>query len=103
VRHLIDLALQKSSLALRIVLDADHFEFLRRYPGQEPMITFQIPVGLPADGEESIVSRPVDGRDVPEGWLYLCQLRGRTLPVAAAKFAAQVARKLDGMDSARGG
>jgi hypothetical protein len=32
---------------------------------------------------------------VPHGRLYLCQLRGRTLPVAAAKFAAQLARTLD--------
>ena len=96
VRHLIDLALVKSSVALRVVMDADHFEFLRRYPAQEPLISFQIPIGLPPDpGPESIVSRPLDPRDVPEGRLYLCQLRGRTLPVAAAKFAAQVARTLD--------
>lgn len=96
VRHLIDLALVKSSVALRVVMDADHFEFLRRYPAQEPLISFQIPIGLPPDpGPESIVSRPLDPRDVPERRLYLCQLRGRTLPVAAAKFAAQVARTLD--------
>lgn len=96
VRHLIDLALVKSSVALRVVMDVDHFEFLRRYPAQEPLISFQIPIGLPPDpGPESIVSRPLDPRDVPEGRLYLCQLRGRTLPVAAAKFAAQVARTLD--------
>lgn len=96
VRHLIDLALVKSSVSLRVVLDADHFEFLRRYPSQEPLISFQIPIGLPPDsGAEAIVSRPLDARDVPEGRLYLCQLRGRTLPVAAAKFAAQIARELD--------
>lgn len=102
VRHLIDLALLRSSVSLRIVLDADHFEFLRRYPGQEDLISFQIPIGLPAPGQEEVVSRPVDPRDVPEGRLYLCQLRGRTLPVAAAKFAAQVARALDALDPAPG-
>ena len=37
-----------------------------------------------------MTSRPVDTRDIPAGRLYLCQLRGRTLPVAAAKFAAQI-------------
>jgi DNA-binding transcriptional LysR family regulator len=96
VRHLIDLALVKSSVSLRVALDADHFEFLRRYPVQEPLISFQIPIGLAPDaGPEGIVSRPLDHRDVPEGRLYLCQLRGRTLPVAAAKFAAQIARALD--------
>jgi DNA-binding transcriptional LysR family regulator len=95
VRHLIDLALVKSSVSLRVVLDADHFEFLRRYPAQEHLISFQIPIGLPGTEEEGVVFRPIDTRDVPEGRLYLCQLRGRTLPVAAAKFAAQIGRVLD--------
>ena len=96
VRHLIDLALVRSSVQLHVAIDSDNFEFLRRYPTHENLITFQIPIGLPAaDGVEGIVSRRVDGRDVPEGRLYLCQLRGRTLPVAAAKFAAQIERALD--------
>jgi hypothetical protein len=96
VRHLIDLALIKSSINLRVVLDADHFEFLRRYPVQENLISFQIPIGLPAEDQgEGAIFRPIDTRDVPEGRLYLCQLRGRTLPVAAAKFAAQIGKALD--------
>lgn len=96
VRHLIDLALVKSSVRLRPVIEADHFEFLRRYPAQEGIVSFQIPIGLPVEGAgEPIVSRPVDTRDVPEGRIYLCQLRGRTLPVAAAKFAGQITRVLD--------
>ncbi len=96
VRHLLDMALLRSSVELQTALEADTFEFLRRYPGHEHLISFQIPVGLPMrDGQEGIVSRPVDTRDIPEGSLYLCQLRGRTLPVAAAKFAAEVERVLE--------
>jgi DNA-binding transcriptional LysR family regulator len=95
VRHLIDLALVKSSVRLNVALEADNFEFLRRYPAQERLITFQIPIGLSDAVGEGVVTRPVDTRDVPEGSLYLCQLRGRTLPVAAAKFAAQMERVLD--------
>ena len=92
VRHLIDLALVKSSVSLRVVVEADHFEFLRRYPVQEHLISFQIPIGLPPDREaKGAVFRPIDTRDVPEGRLYLCQLRGRTLP----KFAAQIGKALD--------
>lgn len=94
VRHLIDLALVKSSVRLRVVLDSDNFEFLRLYPAQEDLVTFQIPIGLPDEGEGRVVSRPVDTRDVPEGRLYLCQLRGRNLPIAAAKFAAQIEGEL---------
>ncbi|MGA0541288.1 LysR family transcriptional regulator [Neotabrizicola sp. VNH66] len=96
VRHLIDLALQRVSVRLRVALESDNFDFLRRYPAQEQLISFQIPIGLPGGASaEGVISRPVDTRDVPEGRLYLCQLRGRTLPVAAAKFAAQVEGALE--------
>jgi DNA-binding transcriptional LysR family regulator len=95
VRHLIDMALLRSSVMLNIALESDSFEFLRRYPGHERLVSFQIPVGLPRTQDEGIVSRRVDTRDVPEGLLYLCQLRGRTLPVAAAKFAAQLEAVLE--------
>lgn len=37
------------------------------------------------------VSRPVDPRDIPPGLLHLGQLRDRTLPVAAARFADRLA------------
>ncbi len=96
VRYLIDLALIRSSVTLSVAIESDSFEFLRRYPGSERLVTFQIPIGLPdGAGEEGIAVRPVDSRDVPEGRLYLCQLRGRTLPVAAAKFAQAVERCLE--------
>lgn len=95
VRELIDLALLRSSVTLQVVVESDSFEFLRRYPRHENLVSFQIPVGLPRMPDEGVMSRPVDRRDVPEGQLYLCQLRGRTLPVAAAKFAAQIEAVLE--------
>lgn len=91
VRHLIDLGLVRSSTPLDVVVESDSFEFLRRYPAREQIVTFQIPIGLPTfDGEDDTVSRPVDLRDIPVGLLYLCQLKDRALPVAAAKFANQL-------------
>jgi hypothetical protein len=96
VRHLIDVALVRSSIPLPPMVEADSFDFLRHYPAQEPILSFQIPVGLPPGGlEPAVVSRPLDTRDVPAGRLYLCQLRSRTLPVAAAKFAARLEREID--------
>jgi hypothetical protein len=96
VRHLIDLALVRSSMTLHPMIEADSFDFLRHYPRQEPIISFQIPVGLPrAQAGQALVARPLDTRDVPAGRLYLCQLRSRTLPVAAAKFAALLEREID--------
>lgn len=96
VRHLIDMALVRMSMTLKPMVEADSFDFLRHYPRQEPIVSFQIPVGLPpGDAREPLVSRPLDTRDVPAGRLYLCQLRSRTLPVAAAKFAALLEREID--------
>jgi len=96
VRYLLDLAMRRSSIQITPDIESDSFEFLRCYPGPELMVTLQIPIGLPPDdGRESFVSRPVDRRDVPAGVLYLAQMRGRTLPVAAANFARQVARSLE--------
>lgn len=96
VRHLWDHAVLHRSTQFNIALESDSFEFLRNYPAHEHLIGFQIPIGLPSqDGAMGMVTRPLDLRDVPEGMLYLCQLHGRALPVAAAKFAARVAGALD--------
>ncbi len=96
VRDLLEAAvrrtsLSRTSLSLRPAVESDSFEFLRQHALAEGILTFQIPIGLPATSEwRTGVSRPLDGRDVPPGILYLGQLRGRTLPVAAARFAQQM-------------
>lgn len=95
VRNLIDIALLRSSLSLNVAIESDSFEFLRRYPAKEHLLTFQIPIGLPSlEGQDDICARPLDSRDMPEGVLFLCQLKGRTLPVAVAKFAEQLKKTL---------
>lgn len=95
VRHLLEAAAQRSSVFLQPLVQSDSFEFLRNYVGAERLISFQIPIGL-SDALESsgVVSRPIDERDVPAGHLYLGQLRGRALPVAAARFADQLTSAL---------
>jgi hypothetical protein len=72
-------------------VESDSFEFLRHLALAENILSFQIPIGLPANYQShNLVSRPLDERDVPPGVLYFGQLRGRTLPVAAARFANQM-------------
>ena len=91
VRHLMEIAARKSSLTLSPVIESDNFEFLRHYAIAEDIISFQLPIGLPDNVPGSgIVTRPIDARDVPPGLLYFGQLKGRTLPVAAARFAQQM-------------
>ena len=91
VRQLLEAAVRRTSLSLDPVVVSDSFEFLRSHAIAENIIAFQIPIGLPRNNDHSeIVSRPVAAQDVPPGLLYFGQLRGRTMPVAAARFAHQM-------------
>ena len=91
VRQLLEAAIRRTSLSLDPVVVSDSFEFLQSHAIAENIIAFQIPIGLPGNDDHSkIVSRPVAVQDVPPGLLYFGQLRGRTMPVAAARFAHQM-------------
>jgi len=91
VRHLLEAAVRRTSLDLEPVVESDSFEFLRYHALAEDILSFQIPIGLPTLPDQSgLTSRPLDEQDVPPGLLYFGQLRGRTLPVAAARFAQQM-------------
>jgi DNA-binding transcriptional LysR family regulator len=95
VRNVLDKAVLRSSIKLQPVIESDSFEFLRHYARQDDTISFQIPIGI-ASGRKAgdDVSCPIDERDVPPGILYLGQLRGRTLPIAVSRFAAQISSAL---------
>ncbi len=64
------------------------------------VISFQIPIAMPNDlitapaTNSEIVARPIDLADVPAGILHIGQLKGRVLPVAAAKFLDSVITEL---------
>jgi len=95
VRAVLEASLQRSSMKLQPVIESDSFEFLRHYVRQKDAISFQIPIGVAGDGHRGEdVSRPLDQRDVKPGVLYVGQLRGRALPVAVSRFAAQIAAAL---------
>lgn len=90
VRHLLDQAASRRSIALGTSVETESFELIRHYVTHENAIGFQIPIGLNEDLEDAIRHRPLDERDVPAGRLLLGQMKGRTLPVASAKFVQQI-------------
>ena len=91
VRNLLEAAVARSSQRLQPAVESDSFEFLRHQALAENILTFQIAIGLPAtDDGSGLTSRPIDSRDAPPGTLFVCQLRGRILPVATARFASQM-------------
>ncbi|MBL6957946.1 MAG: LysR family transcriptional regulator [Rhodospirillales bacterium] len=91
VRHLLETAVRSISGTLQPVVESDSFEFLGQHALAENILAFQIPIGLPdAKLRPELVNRPIDIRDVPPGSIYVGQLRGRALSVAAARFANQM-------------
>lgn len=94
-RQLLGQSVARTSLELEPVLESNSFEFLKSYILQEMAVTFQIPIGVPDTViDEALTSRPLDERDVQSGLLFFGQKRGRTLPVASARFADQVIQTL---------
>jgi len=97
VRHMLDRAAIKSAIPLKPMIESDNHDFINRLILENDLISFQIALGVPkSEGRNTdIVSVAVDNRDVPPGRLYVGQLRGRTLPVAAALFAEQLSEALN--------
>lgn len=101
-RQLIDEVLARMDLHLNVMVESNSFEFLRGLVLQDKILSFQIKIGTIGSDEMGLVVRDIDDRDVPRGDLVLGQLRGRNLPVSAAKFAEQLAQVLKEMRSEAG-
>ncbi|MDO8883713.1 MAG: LysR family transcriptional regulator [Pseudotabrizicola sp.] len=95
VRHLLDVAAARGTRAIAPVVEADSFDFMRHYVIHENAIAFQIPIGLRLWPDSGMVALPLSSRDVPSGNLLLGQMRGRTLPVASARFAQSLRLALE--------
>jgi DNA-binding transcriptional LysR family regulator len=95
VRGLLDRAAQRLGRRLEPVLETESFEMVRHYAAYAGCIGFQIPVGLCAEARPDLAFIPLSERDLAGGELLLGHLRGRSLPVAALKFARQVAVALE--------
>lgn len=96
IRVLLDRAAKKTTnKAVQPIVEAESFDFMRHYVRHENAISFQFPIGLQLDHMPDLVSRPLSLKDVMPGNLLLGQMRGRTLPVASAKFIQQLANSLE--------
>jgi DNA-binding transcriptional LysR family regulator len=100
-RQLLAEVLARSNLHLAIAAESNSFEFLRGMVLKDNVISFQIEIG--AVESEGLVVRQIDDRDVPQADLVLGQLRGRNLPVPAAKFAEQLVRVMEALRPMRRG
>ncbi len=97
-RYLYDAAAHRLGVEGDVVVTSNSFEFVQNYLLRKRVVGFQVMSGLPPlDRRErsGLSFRQVDARDAPSATLALGQLRGRALPVAAAKFAEQISRSID--------
>ena len=98
VRALLETAVRRlSGIEIAPVVESESFDFMRHYGAWEDAISFQFPVGLNLVNDPQLVERPLAKRDVAPGNLLLGQLRGRTLPVASARFMQQLMTALSGV------
>lgn len=95
VRHLLEGSAARLGLNLRSAVSANNLQFLQEYALNDDHMSFDIPINLPLNLEErDRQSIPIDSRDVPPGFLFVGHLRGRTLPVAAARFLEDIVEAL---------
>ena len=97
VRDMIDGALMRHGRSARPMVESDSFDFMRHYVLNENVIGFQLPIGLRPKPNDEVVIRPLSQLDLPAGSLFLGQQRGRTLPVASAKFGQSLMQSLAAM------
>jgi DNA-binding transcriptional LysR family regulator len=97
-RQIVEAAAARGNLRLNIAVEANSFEFLRGCVARAGLISFQITIGaIPEAMPAGVVIRPIDEAEAPGADLVLGQVRGRGLPIAAARFADQLARALGAM------
>ena len=98
VRSLLDAAAARLGLELRASIQSNNPEFIRRCARQPYQISFDIPINIPDDlAAHNLAARPIDTRDVPNGFLFAGHLKGRALPVAAARFLEQIVAELSSL------
>ena len=91
VRHLLERRASRLGRALPLAIESDSVLFLQRVLLDGDAISFQIPVGLDERGLDGrLVHRGLGERDLPVGEVRVMQLKGRTLPVPAARFAERL-------------
>lgn len=92
LRHLLEQSAIRLGLNLRCVMQSDSREFLESYECEPLQLSFDIPINVKED--QTKIAIPLNTLDVPAGFVFVGHLKGRTLPVAAARFLEQLTTKM---------
>ncbi len=94
IRHLLDQSALRLGINLRPNIQTDSHTFLMDYNRTTEQLFFDIPINLYGYEDLGLVTVPVNLLDVPAGQIFLGHLKGRTLPVAAARFLEQLTTEM---------
>ena len=95
LRALIETAAGKLGVSLWVALESDSMEFLNKDLGDDRLMSFQISVATQRlTMQPGQVAVKVCTRELAAGSLVVLQQKGRTLPVAAARFLDQLTAEL---------
>ena len=97
-RRLLEEAFARRGLSARPMVECNSFDLLWQILRSERAISIQFALGAPGSrgvAEGGLVARPLDPIEVPAAEIVLGQLRERSLPVAAARFAGALAADLE--------
>lgn len=95
VRKTIAALANRLSTPLMPTIEADSYVLLQQYVAHTQAIGFELKIGLPQIGSDALASRPLKNSQSKIGSLYIVHLKGRSLPVAAARFAQQFGETLE--------
>lgn len=91
IRQVLDTAAAKVGIALEPAVQSNSLDLLRLMSQDSEALSFSLAVNLrPELAKDRLVSVPLDLRGIPASVLVAGYLRGRTLPVAAARFLESV-------------
>ena len=94
IRYLLDQSALRLGINLRSNIQTDSHKFLMDYDRTTEQLFFDIPINLSSYENLGLVTVPLNILDVPAGQIFLGQLKGRTLPVAAARFLEQLTTEM---------
>lgn len=96
VRELMENASARKGLRCDPTIESNDPAFLERIAMEGGGLSFAIPIGISQFHTKTrLTSVPMKMGEVEQGFLFVGQLRNRTLPVAAAKFVEDIRKRLE--------